>query len=164
MRADGSEATRIVPGPYLQTTVSPDGRWAGFLLQEPHKLRTLIRVADLESGRLLPFEVSVASRSNREEPIILGRHRWMPGARAIAFVGLDEDGRSGVFVQDFDPDKDTRASRRKLAGFDPVLLTESFAIAPDGSRIVLSEMEVTRKLLLVEGVAGVVRRRAGGGR
>ena len=164
MRADGAEATRIVPGPYFQTTVSPDGRWAGFLLQEPHKLRTLIRVADLESGRLLPFEVSVASRSNREEPIILGRHRWMSGARAIAFVGLDKEGRSGVFVQDFDPNKDTRASRRKLAGFDPVLLTESFAIAPDGSRIVLSEMEVTRKLLLVEGVAGVVRPRVGSGR
>ena len=86
------------------------------------------------------------------------------GGEAIAFVGLDEDGRSGVFVQDFVPDKDTRASRRKLAGFDPVLLTESFAIAPDGSRIVLSELEITRKLLLVEGVVGVVRPRLGSGR
>ena len=94
----------------------------------------LIPLGDLaETGRVVPFEVSVASRSSREEQILLGRHRWMPGGRAIAFVGLDEDGRSGVFVQDFDPDKDTRASRRKLAGFDPLLLTESFAIAPDGS-------------------------------
>ena len=65
---------------------------------------------------------------------VLGRSRWMPDGKAIAFVGLDDAGLTGVFVQDFVPGRDTTATRRKLAGFDPDYITETFAISPhDGA-------------------------------
>jgi hypothetical protein len=75
--------------------------------------------------------------------------------QAIAFVGVDDQGRTGVFLQDFDPERDTSATRRPLAGFHDDLITESFDIAPDGSRITLSFVEITRKLMLAEGVNGI---------
>ena len=36
-------------------------------------------------------------------PANLGRARWMPGGRAIAFIGQNERGVNGLFVQDFVP-------------------------------------------------------------
>jgi hypothetical protein len=35
------------------------------------------------------------------------------------------------------------------------LMAESFDISPDGTRITLSIFEVTRKLMLAEGVSGI---------
>ena len=57
-----------------------------------------------------------------------GRARWMPDGKAIAFVGQDESGASGIYVQDFVPGRDTAATRRKLAGFDPDVAAESFGL------------------------------------
>jgi hypothetical protein len=39
-----------------------------------------------------------------------------PSGKAIAFVGVDEEGRSDVFVQDFTPGRDSVATRRRIAG------------------------------------------------
>ena len=94
------------------------------------------------------------------EAVLLGRMRWVsncPLSRspAIAFIGVDDQGRSGVYLQDFDPEQDTSATRRPIAGFDDHLLTESFDISPDGSRITLALLEVRRRLKLAEGVRGV---------
>jgi hypothetical protein len=44
-------------------------------------------------------------------------------------------------VQDFILGKDTSATRRVLAGFDPDLATESFGISPHGSHITLADRE-----------------------
>jgi len=76
--------------------------------------------------------------AKRRTTVTLGRARWMPDGKAIAFVGQDESGASGVYAQDFVPGQDTAASRRKLAGFDPDVAAESFGLAPDGSRLVLA--------------------------
>jgi hypothetical protein len=88
----------------------------------------------------------------------------MPDGRAIAFVGQDEDGASGVFVQDFEPGRDTSASRRKLAGFDPDVAAESFGIAPDASRLVLAGWVQLFSLMEGEGLPGLLAppRRPGG--
>ena len=86
--------------------------------------------------------------------VIVGRARWIPDGKAIAFVGVDDVGLTGVFVQDFIPGKDTTASRRKLAGFDADYITESFAIAPDGTHIVLSLLQLESNIMIAEGVAG----------
>ena len=64
--------------------------------------------------------------------VTLVRARWMPDEKAIAFVGMDEFGTAGVFVQDFVVGKDTRNSRKKLAGFDQDLFLETFGISSDG--------------------------------
>ena len=79
----------------------------------------------------------------------------MPDGRKIVFLHRDESGRSGLFIQDFVPGKNTDASRRKLAGFDPVRDTESFGISPDGSRLTLAQIEWSASLLQLEGVPGI---------
>ncbi|MFT7664451.1 MAG: Tol biopolymer transport system component, partial [Planctomycetota bacterium] len=162
MRPDGTSHERLIEGNYLQTDISDDGRWGGFIIQEPHKLRNVVRVAEIETGRLVPFEIQVSSSMNRVESVTLGRLRWVSNCAlsqdlAIAFIGVDDEGRSGVFLQDFDPERDTSATRRPLAGFHDELITESFDIAPDGTRITLSMVEINRKLMLAEDVTGILK-------
>ena len=76
----------------------------------------------------------------------------MPDGKAIAFVGHDERGRTGILVQDFAFDKDTTSTRRPLAGFSDDFVTESFAISPDGKRITISTIRQNRSLNLVDGL------------
>jgi Tol biopolymer transport system component len=135
VRLDGSGATRIVAGRVSLPEVSPDGRHVLYRVFSG-RYPALIHVARVEDGRREPFEIEVDAR--RRTTVTLGRARWMPDGHAIAFVGQDADGASGVYAQDFTPGRDTRASRRKLAGFDPDVAAESFGIAPDGSRLVLA--------------------------
>jgi len=166
MRPDGSSRERIVEGNYLQTAISDDGRWAGFIAQEPHNLRNVLHVVEIATGRLLPFEIPIETNVNREDSITSGRMRWISSCDlsqgpAIAFLGVDDQGRAGVYLQDFDPQRDTSATRRPLAGFDDDLVTESFDISPDGTRITLSMVEITRQLMLAEGVPGIRNPRAG---
>jgi len=160
MRPDGTSPERILDGNYLQTAISDDGRWAGFIIQEPQNLRNVIHVVEIESGRMVPFEIPVSANADREDSVTAGRLRWVSNCAlsqepAIAFVGIDAEGRAGVYLQDFDPERDTSATRRPLAGFHDTLITESFDIAPDGSRITLSLVEISRKLMLAEGVTGI---------
>ena len=152
IRPDGTEAERLAAGPYLQPDVSPDGRYATYLTLEGNQLRNVIHVLDLTTKRVLPFTIVVDFRYNRGEDVIAGRNRWMPDGKAIAFVAPDEAGRNGIFVQDFDPERDTTATRRKLAGFEVDPRTESFGIAPDGSAVTIGGVEVTSRIRLAEGV------------
>jgi len=160
MRPDGSDAERLVEGGYIQSEVSHDGRWAGFLLPEAQNLRARLRVVEVETGRLVPFELVISGERVLSENVLLGRMRWVSDCPlaptpAIAFLGIDEQGRSGIYLQDFDPEQDTTATRRAIAGFDEHLLTESFDISPDGTRITLALLEVRRRLMLAEGVKGI---------
>lgn len=85
----------------------------------------------------------------------------MPDGRSIAFVGQDERGIAGVFVQDFVPGRDTSATRRELAGFDPEIATESFGLSLDGARIVLSGWVQQFSLLEARGLPGLLPVRPG---
>jgi len=158
MREDGTSPEQVIAGDYFQAEVSNDGRWAACLTLEPHNLRNLLRVVEVQTGRLVRFEIEV--KADRDYAIVPGRMRWVSDCAlsqepAIAFVGVDDEGRTGVFLQDFYPERDTSATRRPLAGFHDELTTESFDIAPDGSRITLSLVEITRTLMLAEGVKGI---------
>ena len=79
----------------------------------------------------------------------------MPNGKTIAFVGQDEKGNNGIFFQDFDPEKDTSASRRPAAGFDPAVATESFGISPDGKEMTIAGWAQVFSLMLAERVPGV---------
>ncbi|MDH3687455.1 MAG: serine/threonine-protein kinase, partial [Myxococcales bacterium] len=156
LRSDGTEAERILPGPHRQSEVSDDGRWSGFLEIDWETGIANLRVFEVETGRVLPLVIALP----RTGPVVYGRMRWVAAgvlseSPAIAFISIDEEGRTGVFIQDFDPERDTSDTLRPLAGFDDELETESFDIAPDGSRIMLSMVEMRRKLMLAEGVAGI---------
>jgi Tol biopolymer transport system component len=81
----------------------------------------------------------------------------MPDGRAIAFVGQDENGVNGVFVQDFVPGRDTSDTRRRLGGFDPDNSTESFAISPDGRFLTIAAWEQLFNIVIADNVPGIRR-------
>ena len=114
----------------------------------------MLKVVRLEDGQAEPFEIAVDAR--RRTTVTLGRARWMPDGKAIAFVGQDEAGASGVYAQDFAPGRDTTATRRKLAGFDPDVAAESFGVAPDGSRLVVAGWVQLFSLMEGEGLPGLL--------
>ncbi len=149
IRADGSEAKQLVEGTTAWPEVSPDGQYALYTILQPD--RRFVRVVRLADGQVLPFQIAVLSGAGS------GRARWMPDGRAIGYVDEDEQGRAGVFAQDFDPGRDTSKTRRPLAGFSYDLEAESFAFSPDGSRIVVAMLEFSSNLLVAEGVPGVER-------
>jgi Tol biopolymer transport system component len=106
-----------------------------------------IRPAD---GRILPFVVDLTESGQ------IGRSRWLPSGKAIAFVGRDAAGRTGVFSQDFSRDAtDTTATRRPIAAFDSALPTESFGVSPDGRRIVGSEVDPGGGIPIIDGIRRV---------
>lgn len=152
-RSDGTQATPFVAGLLGMPEISPDGKYAlclGFDATLTAKRLQAFRVAD---GQPVDFEIAIDVV--RPTTANLGRARWMPDGRRIAFLGQDEKGTNGVFVQDFAPGKGTRSSRRKLAGFDPDLDAETFGVSPDGSRVAIAGREMVSSLVLLEGLAGL---------
>jgi len=154
IRPDGTGAAHVGPCMNVPET-SPDGRWAACPRLDGSTVQT-VHVPDATVGK---FEIH--SAHPRITEVQIGRTRWSPDGKRLYFVGQDESGVNGIFVQDFDPDgKDTSASRRKVAGFDPNLETESFAISPDGKRLVVAFLDRAYGLVTIEGVSGAGRRGA----
>ena len=150
IRADRSGALKIAPrGGHPD--VSPDGLYV--LADHSTGLVTkVIDVVGLEDGAPASFEIRLSMKyPTLSSQTGHGRSRWMPDGK-IAFVGVDDAGLTGVFVQDFVPGRDTTATRRKLAGFDPDYITETFAISPDGTRIVLSLLDLQSNIMIAEGI------------
>ena len=155
IRPDGTDATQLVSGTYLQPEVSPDGRYAAYVKIQPDELENVIHIVDVETGAVEPHPILVPLQL-QAGGIIYGRNRWMPGGRFLAFVGMDEQGLSGVYVQKFVPGKETSSTRRKLGGFSREYTTESFGISPDGKRVTIAGVEVSYRVMLAENVPGIV--------
>jgi serine/threonine protein kinase len=145
VRPDGTDASRLVADGG-RAEISPDGQY--ILYRIPFGLR-----ACRLDGTTVAFEISVESR--RSTAVVLGRVRWMPDGRRIAFVGQNENGVNGIFVQDFVPGQDTSRTRRPLGGFDPEASVESFGISPDGSRMVVAGWEQLFSIMTAEGLEGI---------
>jgi len=149
MRSDGRDPVTLIEGAIQLPEVSPDGRNVLFI----DGLAARIRVVSLADGHFVPFEIAIVRR--KETTAILGRARWMPDGRAIAFIGQDEHGVNGVFLQDFVPGRDTTATRRKLGGFDVENSAETFAISPDGKLLTIGGWEQMLNILIVNNVPGM---------
>jgi eukaryotic-like serine/threonine-protein kinase len=148
---DGSGATRLVAGTTAHPEVSPDGQYVLYLTGIQSQQETL-RVARVTDGSPVA-DVRIPIR--RPGAIRVGRARWTPDGRAIAFVAQDENGVHGIFEQDFVPGRDTSGTRRPVGGFDRQQETESFGISPDGSSIVVASWERLFSVVEVDGVSGV---------
>ena len=150
---DGSENTRLVSGTTVLPDVSRDGQFVSYRTN----LRIDqfdVRVARVSDGAITPFQVHLPSFQATVNNSS-GRTRWMPDGKAIAFVGQDEKGGYGIYVQDFDPARDTVSTRRPVAGFYPGLATESFGISPDGKEMTLAGWEQVFSLMVAERVPGI---------
>jgi Tol biopolymer transport system component len=150
---DGTGTTQLVKGRVSLPDTSPDGRHVVYRVFSG-KYPAILRVVRLEDGQAEPFEIAVDAR--RRTTVTLGRARWMPDGKAIAFVGQDEEGAFAIYVQDFVPARDTAATRRKLGRFSPDIAAESFGVAPDASRLVVAGWVQLFSLMEGEGLAGLL--------
>lgn len=152
VRLDGSGATRLVPDAILPE-VSPDGR---YVLHQANRNPRLVEVgvSRVEDGtRVFSLSIDV----HKPTPAILGRARWLPDGRRIAFVGQDSAGRNGVYAQTFLEGQDTTATRRALGGFEDEDVTESFGISPDGTRLVIARWTQSLSLMTATGLPDLSR-------
>lgn len=153
VRRDGSQSTLLVPGNVVLPEVSPDGRYVAFVadLGSEH---AALRVAHLDDGQLTSFVVElspwVAGGS-----IDVGRCRWLPDGRAVAYIERSPHGAYGVYVQDFLAATDTRSSRRLLVPLDPEHAAESFGISPDGAHLTVAYWDQRFNLMIAERVPGI---------
>jgi Tol biopolymer transport system component len=152
IRSDGSDAAQLHEGRVTLPEVSPDGRHALFRVFSG-KYPARLKVVGLEDGKVEPFEILVDAQ--RPTTVSLGRARWMPEGKAIAFVGQDATGATGVYAQDFAPGRDTSATRRRLGGFDLDVAAESFGLSSDGTRLVIAGWVQLFSLMEAEGVPGL---------
>ncbi len=152
VRADGTDTTHLVPGNWVNPEVSPDGRYALYLTTDQAQLRNEINVVEIATGNVVDFEITI-DYLPQSSNVTFGRARWLPDSRALAFVGLDEQSRTGIWIQDFEPGRDTRATRRPLTEFREDRIVESFGIAPDGESFAISTIRQIRSLMLADGFA-----------
>jgi Tol biopolymer transport system component/DNA-binding winged helix-turn-helix (wHTH) protein len=157
VRPDGRDARRLTAGAAIWPEVSPDGQYVAFRnapydFPSPATGRVTLRVVRVADGGDTGFEIQL------KDGLSAGRSRWMTGGRAIAFISRDDRGVNGVFVQDFEPGRDTATSRRSLAGFDPTGAAESFGISPDGSRITIATRQQLSNLVIADRVTGIRKR------
>ncbi|HEX2831435.1 MAG TPA: protein kinase [Thermoanaerobaculia bacterium] len=154
VRLDGTRATHVVTERAALPDVSPDGQYVAYLSQS-RTANATIRVARVSDGK--DMGISIAPPQSRRTAAILGRVRWMPDGKALAFLAQNEEGVNGIFVQDFVPNVDTAATRRPLGGFDRERAAESFGIAPNGKAMTVAGWEQLFSLFSVEGLPTITR-------
>jgi len=155
IRTDGTQATRLVAGDVQIPSVSPDGKHVLYR-QPPTGGRVRLQVVRLADGAPAPFSTDVPILKPTE--VALGRARWTRGGRAIAFIGQNASGATGVFVQDFEPGRDTLGTRRPVGGFDADYAIESFDISSDGTRLVVAGWQQIFSLMEGHPVDGILPR------
>jgi eukaryotic-like serine/threonine-protein kinase len=147
---DGTGDTPLVGSKTVgNAEVSPDGKYAAYReYSEPSA--SLVKIVEIESGAEVPFEIRV--NTVKETVIRLGRVRWLPNGRELAFVGQDDSGANGIYVQDFVPGKDTSNTRRPLSPspFDPENSAESFGISPDGRFMTIATWEQSFNIMATQ--------------
>jgi eukaryotic-like serine/threonine-protein kinase len=147
IRPDGSDATQLTHGAHLLPEVSPDGRLV--LHSEIASLDYVVRVVDLETGDVVPFQIEIPL-SERTQDVVYGRSRWAPDGKGIVYIGQGAEGNSGVFYQSFSPGADSTGPPVALAGFSPQFSTESLGVSPDGCRLTISVVYNRRLLQMAE--------------
>jgi Tol biopolymer transport system component len=153
---DGTGTVQLFSGLTQQPEVSPDGKYVAYVWYKQFAVGPMafIHVIEIETGAQIPFEIKAVRGVKGQTTLAgsLGRCRWMPDGKSIAYIDSNERGDLGIYVQDFIPGKNTFATRRAIAGFDSDKQTETFGISPDGKFITLSEMELLSSLVRVENV------------
>lgn len=148
----GNAAPRLlIAGETIHPAVSADGAYVAYQRPDPGGTQAIdvVRVAD---GTVFSLAHGLAGVSSV-------RVQWIGATHAIAFRAADPRGRVSLFAQDFEPGRDTSATRRVLLPPDADVTAETFAVSPDGTRAVLSVIDEATGLMMAEGVADVARRR-----
>jgi eukaryotic-like serine/threonine-protein kinase len=152
VRINGEDAAQFFRGQVNVPDTSPDGRYVAYA----SIIDSTLKVVRVDNGTIA-LATPVGPRAGFSPRLqgVIGRPRWMPDGRAIAFIGRDESGVNGVYVQDFVPGVDTTATRRRLGGFDPDTIAETLAISPDGTRLIVGAIEPVFGISVAENVPRV---------
>jgi len=146
VRSDGSSAERIATGSTILPEVSPDGRWVSYVDGDG-----ALAVVSIDGGtpqKVAPIPAQTLPSIN------LGRSRWTHDGKGIIYLDHDDSGGTGLFVQRFEPGVDTYASRKRLVG-SKESVPESFAMSPDGRRLVVSYLEPLTSVSISEPIAAL---------
>jgi hypothetical protein len=92
----------------------------------------------------------------------IGRVRWIANGSdaapdSLAYIGQDENGSTGVFIQKFAPGSQKANTRTQLRRFDFRTPVETLGISPDGKTFVVSVADDTTSVMLARGVPGLNR-------
>jgi TolB protein len=148
---DGTGAAPLIQSPTSgNAELSPDGKLVAVRDNNESALST-IKVVELDSGKLLKFEIRILEI--KKTGAILGRVRWMPDGKSLVFVGQNDYGINGIYVQDFVPGKDTSDTLRLLVPVDPENSAESFGISPDGQFITIACWEQFFSIMVTDGLS-----------
>jgi Tol biopolymer transport system component len=131
--------------------VSPDGR---HVVTRTHTINDVaeLRVAIVESGAMLPEGARLhAAGTSADRGITLGRARWRPDGREVAFIGLTDGGCVGLLARSFDPRRGLVGPTRTLLDCSPDQIPESFAFARDG-RLAVSFLRRSSNLITASGL------------
>jgi serine/threonine protein kinase len=145
---DGTGTRLVFGGAVSGPSVSPDGRYVLFPLTGNPSERAL-KVVRTSDDAVVSFDVRIHI-PKPDSRIVWGRTRWRPDGGAIAWLGQDEKGRSGIYEQDFKPGTDTSATRKLVfvpeAGHD----VDSFGYAADGRTLAVGVVEQTQSIMSAE--------------
>jgi serine/threonine protein kinase len=141
-RAGGTPAL-VLAAETTHPEVSQDGQYVVY--QRPVVGGTsAIEIARVADGRVFTLAGGLSSN--------LTRARWVGATHTIAYRDFDESGSIALFVQDFRPSDDTRATRRQLTPGNPDATPDTFAISPDGKRAVIAVLDEASGLMIADGV------------
>jgi eukaryotic-like serine/threonine-protein kinase len=157
IRPDGREVTLLVAGNMQMPELSPDGSHVAFVADLGSD-RAALRVARVSDGALLPLAIDLPAWVPAGD-VDVGRCRWLPDGRSIAFVGRDEFGSYGIYSQGVSGTAAT--TRRRLLALEPGLAAESLGISPDGKHLTVAYLDLSSNLMLAEHVPGVGEPREG---
>jgi eukaryotic-like serine/threonine-protein kinase len=143
MRADGSEATLLVPGTVAWPDISANGQYALYHILNG-ALGATIHVVRLPDGAPVEF--------NQEGT----RAKFAGDGHSILFIddkgGIDN--RGGEIVRAEFPSAAGAPVKVVVAAY-PDMETETFDVTPDGRRLVVAYQQNTRSLVVADGVPEV---------
>ena len=146
VKFDGSQSVQMWAGNSALPEISWDSNYVAFAEDLNITKISVLRIAD---GTRFPFVDSAGSQLVTSL-ITPGRSRWVPKTGALAFISHSDDGLPGIFQQDFEPGRNTSNLRKLLVAFDSHHLPESFGISPDGSKIVISRLDLLQSLMIAD--------------
>jgi Tol biopolymer transport system component len=148
---DGGDGEHLLTTATLIPDLSPDGRNVS-VITDVGTVEAKLSVFDLEAHKLLPVSVPLQVQSGTVQ---LGRARFMPDGRAVAYIQERGDGQPVVVRRPLsawrtgDGPVDTLFARASEA-------IESFGFSPDGKRATVSVVDWLSGLTIAEGVKGIV--------
>jgi Tol biopolymer transport system component len=149
VRLDGSNAAKVIGGETAHPEVSADGEYVIYHRPEAGVGSSTVEILRVSDGVVFPLVRGLQGF----DP---GRARWFGNTHTVVYSADDNQGRTGIFMQQFIPGRDTSASRRALAGFDRETTLGTYAISPDGTRAVLSILEPASSLMITDKIEALL--------